>query len=209
MIWPLLVLMAPLPCPESTLISGAGLSRSPVNIATGSLAAYHGPPLVLRYEPSELGVENTGHVVEVMILAGANSAAPIGGQGYRLVQYHFHAPAEHAVNGRLADVEGHFVHMNAQGATAVIGVFFRIGRKPNRVLNDILLAAPATAGNEVSAGEASPAELFRTSGESTIRGDLSWWTRSTPTPARLPRPAAPRASSARCSPTAAASQNAR
>jgi carbonic anhydrase len=78
--------------------------------------------------------------------------------------------------------------MNAQGATAVIGVFFRIGRKPNRVLNDILLAAPATAGNEVSAGEASPAELLRTSGESTIRGDLSWWTRSTPTPGSLTTP---------------------
>ena len=115
----------------------------------------------MRHEPSELGAENTGHVVDVMILAAANSAALIGGQGYRLVQYHFHAPAEHAVSGRLADVEGHFVHMNAQGATAVIGVFFRIGRKPNRVLDNILLAAPATAGNEVNAGEASPAELFR------------------------------------------------
>jgi len=51
--------------------------------------------------------------------------------------------------------------MNAQGATAVVGVFFRIGREPNPVLDTILLAAPATAGGEVSAGEASPAELFR------------------------------------------------
>jgi carbonic anhydrase len=190
-IWRLLVLMAPLPCPESTLISGAGLSQSPVNIATGRLAAYHGPPLVLRYEPSELGVENTGHVVEVMILAGANSAALIGGQGYRLVQYHFHAPAEHAVNGHLADVEGHFVHNNAQGATAVIGVFFRIGRKPNRVLDNILRAAPATAGNEVSAGEASPAELFRhIRGVHGTRGPVlvdSFYS----SPARSPRPAAP------------------
>jgi carbonic anhydrase len=50
--------------------------------------------------------------------------------------------------------------MNAQGVTAVIGVFFRIGREPNPVLDKILLAAPATAGDEVNAGEASPAELF-------------------------------------------------
>jgi carbonic anhydrase len=142
-------------------VTGAGASQSPVNIATGSLAAFHGPPLMLRYETSELGVENTGHVVEVPTPAGVNSTAVIGGQSYQLVQYHFHAPGEHAVNGRLADVEGHFVHMNAQGVTAVIGVFFRIGREPNPVLDTILRAAPATAGDEVNAGEASPAELFR------------------------------------------------
>jgi len=51
--------------------------------------------------------------------------------------------------------------MNAQGVTAVIGVFFRIGREPNPVLDKILLSAPRTAGDETNAGEASPAELFR------------------------------------------------
>ena len=70
-----------------------------------------------------------------------------------------HAP-EHAVNGRLADLEAHFVHMNAEGATAVVGVFYRIGRHPNKVLDQILLSAPATAGEEAHAGKASPARLF-------------------------------------------------
>jgi carbonic anhydrase len=51
--------------------------------------------------------------------------------------------------------------MNAQGVTAVIGVFFRTDREPNPVLDKILLSAPAKAGAEVNAGEASPAELFR------------------------------------------------
>ena len=155
-------------------VTGTGTAgQSPVNIATSSLAAYHGPPLVLRYEPSELGVENTGHVVEVMTPAGVTSTALIGGQSYPLVQYHFHAPAEHAVNGRLADVEGHFVHTNAQGVTAVIGVFFRIGHEPNPVLDKILLSAPVTAGDETNAGEASPAELFRhIRGVSCTRGPV-------------------------------------
>ena len=142
-------------------VLGTGGSQSPVNIATDHLVAYHGPPLVLRYETSELGVENTGHVVEVPTPAGVTSTALIGGQSYPLVQYHFHTPGEHAVNGRLADVEGHFVHTNAQGVTAVIGVFFRTGCEPNPVLDKILLSAPVTAGDEVNAGEASPAELFR------------------------------------------------
>ena len=105
-------------------------------------------------------MENTGHVVEVPIPAGVQDTLQIGGDRYELVQYHFHAPSEHAVNGRLADVEAHFVHMNAQGATAVVGVFYRRGPDPNPVLDKILLSAPATAGEEAHAGEASPAELF-------------------------------------------------
>jgi carbonic anhydrase len=140
---------------------GQGTSQSPVDIRTGGVAAYHGGPLLLRYEPSELTVENTGHVVEVPIPADAHDTLQIGGDRYALVQYHFHAPSEHAVNGRRADVEAHFVHNNAQGATAVVGVFYRRGPHPNPVLDRILLAAPETAGEEAHAGEASPAALFR------------------------------------------------
>lgn len=156
-------------------VCGTGTSQSPVNIRTDRVAAYHGSPLLLRYERSELGIENTGHVVEVPTPAGADDALQIGGDRYQLVQYHFHVPAEHAVNGRLADLEAHFVHMNAQGVTAVVGVFFNIGCNPNPLLDTILLAAPETAGEEVTEGKASPAELFRhirgvsTAGRSPVR----------------------------------------
>ena len=44
---------------------GTGTGQSPVNIRTDQVAAYHGPPLLLRYQQAELGIENTGHVVEV------------------------------------------------------------------------------------------------------------------------------------------------
>jgi len=116
---------------------------------------------LLRYETSELGVENTGHVVEVMIPAGVYDTLQINGDRFGLVQYHFHAPAEHAIDGQLADVEAHLVHMNAQGVTAVVGVLFRVGAQANTLLETILLAAPLAAGDEVHAGEANPAELFR------------------------------------------------
>jgi carbonic anhydrase len=190
-------------------VLGTRGSQSPVNIVTGHLGVYHGPPLVLKYEPSELGAENTGHVVEVMTPAGVTSTALIGGQSYPLVQYHFHAPAEHAVNGRLADVEGHFVHTNAQGETAVIGVFFQVGQKPNPVLDTILLSSPATAGDEVNAGQASPAELFRhIRGVSCTQGpvlvDSFYAYNGSLTPS-----GAPRASPGRSWPTEAASQHAR
>jgi carbonic anhydrase len=149
---------------------GAGVNQSPVDIRTDQLAAYHGSPLLLRYEQAELDIENTGHVVEVVIPAGVNNTLQIGGARFPLVQYHFHVPSEHAVNGRLADLEAHFVHTNAQGVTAVVGVFFNIGSDPNPLLDSILLAAPATAGEEVTEGKASPAELFQNISGVSIAG---------------------------------------
>jgi carbonic anhydrase len=139
---------------------GQGLQQSPVNIETEQVAVRHGPPLRLEYHESELAVENTGHVVEVPIPAGIHDTLQIGSDRYELVQFHFHAPSEHAVNGRLADVEAHFVHQNSQGVTVVIGVFYRLGHRLNPLLERVLLEAPMTAGEEVYAGEANPAELF-------------------------------------------------
>ncbi|MDP9143745.1 MAG: carbonic anhydrase family protein [Actinomycetota bacterium] len=139
---------------------GQGMRQSPVNIRTRQVAADHGRPLLLSYQVSELTVENTGHVVEVPIPTGVHDTLRLDGDRYQLAQYHFHAPSEHAINGRLADMEAHLVHHNAQGATAVVGILFRRGPDPNPLLDKILLSAPATAGAEVHAGDASPAELF-------------------------------------------------
>jgi carbonic anhydrase len=142
-------------------VCGTGTNQSPINIETAQVGVLHGPPLLLRCEGSELAIENTGHVVEVPIPAGVDDVMQIGGDRYMLTQYHFHAPSEHTVNGRHADVEGHFVHTNAQGDTAVVGVVYRIGHRPNALLEQILLNAPETSGAEGSPmGEANPAELF-------------------------------------------------
>jgi carbonic anhydrase len=141
-------------------VCGSGLRQSPVNLNARHVSVCHARPLLLDYEVSELAVENTGHVVEVQIPAGVADTLQIDGDSYMLTQYHFHAPSEHAINGRRADVEAHFVHQNTEGATAVIGVFYFVGHEPNELLDRVLLAAPSTAGEEVHAGDASPAELF-------------------------------------------------
>jgi carbonic anhydrase len=140
---------------------GTGMHQSPVDIETAQVGVLHSPPLLLRYDASELAIENTGHVVEVPIPPGVEDVLLIGANHYKLTQYHFHAPSEHTVNGRHADVEGHFVHTNAAGDTAVVGVFYRIGPRPNPLLETILLKAPDTSGEEGQPiGEANPADLF-------------------------------------------------
>ncbi len=143
-------------------VCGSGKHQSPVNIETARTRVLHGPPLQLRYHESELVVENTGHVVEVPIQDDVEDVLQIGADRYRLSQYHFHALSEHTVNGRHADVEAHFVHTNDAGDTAVVGVLYRIGHRPNSLLETILRSAPETSGEESEPmGEANPADMFR------------------------------------------------
>ena len=84
----------------------------------------------------------------------------LGDASYALVQYHFHAPSEHTLDGRAADLEAHLVHRAADGAMAVIGVLFQVGAAPNPLLDKILLTASTTAGETVDAGEANPLTLL-------------------------------------------------
>jgi carbonic anhydrase len=140
---------------------GDGTAQSPVNITNHALTPFTGPPVRLNYEESELELENTGHVIEVVIPIGATSTltAPSGAI-YPLVHYHFHIPAERQVNGRLADLEAHFVHTNSSGESTVLGVFYDIGRSPNRLLDRLLLSAPAVAGQTLTLGRANPGDLL-------------------------------------------------
>ena len=41
--------------------------------------------------------------------------AALQGEVYRLVQFHFHSPSEHSVDGKLMDAEMHLVHQSAAG----------------------------------------------------------------------------------------------
>ena len=68
-------------------------------------------------------VENTGHVVEVVYDPGSSirlgkSVTDI----YQLVQFHFHAPSEHTIDGQQYDAELHLVHKNILGQLVVVGV---------------------------------------------------------------------------------------
>jgi carbonic anhydrase len=139
-----------------------GMRQSPVEFETARVRVRRAAPLSLRYDASELVIENTGHVINVPIPPGVEDVLEIGGDRYTLREYHFHAPAEHTVNGRLADVEAHLVHTNAAGDAAAVGVFYRVGRTPNRLLETILRNVPETSGEESEPfGEANPADLFR------------------------------------------------
>ena len=112
----------------------------------------------LEYEESEIELENTGHVFEVVMPTGVSNTLTARRATYPLVQYHL--PAEHRVNGHLADLEAHFVHTTSSGESAVLGVFYDVGPDPNPLLDKLLLSAPAVAGHRFTGGEANPADLL-------------------------------------------------
>jgi carbonic anhydrase len=65
---------------------------------------------------------------------------------YELLQFHWHTPSEHEIEGRRTALEMHFVHRAADGSLLVVGVFIEEGRR-NRKLGPIFRALPEHPGD--------------------------------------------------------------
>lgn len=100
-----------------------GHEQTPIDL-TGATRANLGA-LKLGYPEVGATVVNNGHTIQVNCEPGAS--LQIGGQRHDLVQFHFHHPSEHLLEGRRFDLECHFVHRSDAGALAVLGVFIRPG----------------------------------------------------------------------------------
>jgi len=109
---------------------------------------------VVKFAPTSLGIVhhehvadamNNGHTIQVNYSDG--DTLTVGGRDYQLVQYHFHAPSEHTVNGMQFPMEMHLVHMSGEGQLAVIGVFITEGAH-NAAFDPIWTNLPASKGVE-------------------------------------------------------------
>jgi carbonic anhydrase len=124
------------------------MAQTPIDIVTGSAVLAVLPDIGFKYQSTPFEVENTGHVVEVVYQAGSSirlgrSVTDI----YQLVQFHFHAPSEHTINGKHYDAELHLVHKNVLGQLVVIGVLLsQSATTPSGIFDDILTTAPMVEG---------------------------------------------------------------
>jgi carbonic anhydrase len=117
--------------------------QSPVDIGDNTIRAQLAP-LKMTWAKSADTIVNNGHTIQLNM--GDSSTLSIGGGGnYRLVQFHFHRPSEHTINGASFPMEVHFVHQNAAGALAVVGVLMTAGR-PNKAFTTIVLTMPNREG---------------------------------------------------------------
>jgi len=118
-----------------------GFKQSPIDIQN-TTEAIRGE-FEFDYKPTALHVTNNGHTIEVEYEPG--SSMSINGEEYRLLQFHFHTPSEHLVDGNHFPMEVHLVHSNTDGELAVIGVLIEEG-KNNKTFNRIIKNAPKSEG---------------------------------------------------------------
>jgi carbonic anhydrase len=129
------------------VLAAIGRSQSPIDIVTDEVIRADLPHLEFVTRPTELKVLNTGHTVEV--IAPDGSTLKFRGQTYKLTQYHFHAPSEHTIDGKLAEAEVHFVHSDGAGHLAVVAVLYQEGKEDHPVFLSILKdQAPTKPGEE-------------------------------------------------------------
>ena len=121
---------------------GAGVEQSPIDIPPE--APVNADNLAFHYEETAVNILNNGHAIQVNYDEG--SSVEIDGEAYNLLQFHFHGPSEHALDGNLTDMEMHLVHQNADGGLAVVGVMLVEGEE-NPAYAPVFDNVPAEAGD--------------------------------------------------------------
>lgn len=121
----------------------SGKTQSPIDIQTAIAQPMRDAGIIkLDHNPITLDVVDNHHTIQV----GSHGTAVINGRGFQLLQYHFHAPSEHTLDGKFFPVEVHFVHKAQNGRLAVIGVFFVEG-EANPAFGKMLASIKKGASN--------------------------------------------------------------
>ncbi|WP_295627112.1 carbonic anhydrase [uncultured Nitrosomonas sp.] len=104
---------------------------------------------------------NSGHGVQVNTSENYAGALMIGEESFPLIQFHFHEPSEHVVEGKNFPAELHYVHINEDGRIIVLAVAVDIGEE-NPIFGTILDNTPhEERSKNVSAGiQINPAQLL-------------------------------------------------
>lgn len=119
-----------------------GKQQSPINITN----AHKGKlgKIKFSYQASAKNIVNNGHTIQVNMNKG--SSITVGGKTYHLLQFHFHSPSEHTVNGKPADMVAHFVHQAKDGQLGVVGVLINKG-KANKAIGQLWKKLPTASGD--------------------------------------------------------------
>jgi carbonic anhydrase len=136
--------------PDPGPITGTG--QSPIDFREKEIAFRDRLPRIrFSYPRTDVTLVNTGSpgenaTVRADVPAGAASIR-LRGVRYDLLQFHWHTPSEHEIEGRDTPLEMHFVHRSrADGSLLVIGVFIERGRK-NRAARPIFRELPELPGD--------------------------------------------------------------
>lgn len=68
---------------------------------------------------------DNGHTLKVTV--EGNNSVSFQGETYKLLQFHYHTPSEHTVEGKRFPLEIHFVHQNQKGEYLAVGLLVEEG----------------------------------------------------------------------------------
>jgi len=109
-----------------------GVEQSPIDLTgavptteTGIERRIGETTLTLEQRARVMDLVDNGHTIQVT--NDVPMALDMDGVHYELVQFHFHSPSEHTIDGEYAPLEVHLVHKSADGELAVIGVLVEEG----------------------------------------------------------------------------------
>ncbi len=107
------------PTGPSTWPGQTGQNQSPIDLCNEHAK---GQPDVISfdYQPVVLDLFNNGRTIQV----NAGGHFQLNHEPFKLLQFHFHTPSEHAIKGIRHPLEMHLVHQHADCRLAVVGVFF-------------------------------------------------------------------------------------
>ena len=118
-----------------------GKQQSPINIEFSQVKKIdQAKNIQLHYGPTLLSITNSGHSIQANTSEPSNKLV-IDGKEYKLAQFHFHTPSEHQLDGQNYDMEVHFVHQDANGNYAVLGLMIKEG-KENKILAPLWRVLP-------------------------------------------------------------------
>ncbi|MEE4014835.1 carbonic anhydrase family protein [Roseibium sp. FZY0029] len=134
----------------------SGMEQSPVDLTH----AVKADPADIEFhwnKDADWTVVNNGHSIQ----ANSDDAGYIvlDGKDYKLAQFHFHTPSEHAIDGKRFPMEVHFVNVADDGEFAVIGAMIE-GGGDNTLFDAVMDAAPAKEGGSAEIGKEDPASLL-------------------------------------------------
>lgn len=143
----------------------AGKSQSPIDVIVSNAKLKILPPLNFNYDETDLEVENNGHTIQSNVMSSAS--VTLENEEFSLLQFHWHTPSEHWMEGENFPMELHLVHQAEDGTFLVIGAFVVEG-KNNDELDEIWTNLPealSEKGGNVSVSSFQLNSLIPTNGK--------------------------------------------
>lgn len=103
-----------------------GQMQSPIDITTSAVrpAGLSKPKFSYgKLDENDIsGVERSKKSIQFNLNGEAKMSMTLFGRAYELLQFHFHWPSEHTIDGENAESELHLVHQHEDGELAVVSV---------------------------------------------------------------------------------------